>query len=280
VTQRIRQSLVIAASPELAYFALMAVAGTVPGGVLLLQMAYSVYTLPAALGARAVSVAVLPGLSDAAHRNDRPLFVDKIREGLAYAVTAGLPPMFLMVAFASPIADVLANGRLRVEHLIHALAVCIVVLAAAQLAAGLYEVGRQALFARLDVRGPRLAALVGLGATVTAAVVTLMTVSGPNRLIGLGVAVLVNDVLAAATVILLVQRVIRPDPLADRRRLGAAALASVVMLPVVAVGWVLVDVLQANRFGNVAIVGVTGALALGVFALTLHAVTRRWSVAT
>lgn len=280
VTQRIRQSFVIAASPELAYFALMAVAGTVPGGVLLLQMAYSVYTLPAALGSRAVSVAVLPGLSEAAHRNDRPVFIAKIREGLAYAVIASLPPMFFMAVFASPIADVLANGRLRVGHLIQSLAVCIVVLAVAQLAAGLYEVGRQALFARLDVRGPRIAALVGLGATVVGALVTLITLSGPDRLIGLGVAVLVNDVLAAATVILLVRRVVRPDALADRRRLCAAALASAVMSPVVAGGWVLVDVLQSDRIGNVVIVGTTAALALGVFALTLHTVTRRWWVAT
>jgi peptidoglycan biosynthesis protein MviN/MurJ (putative lipid II flippase) len=280
VTQRIRRSLIIAISPELAYFAMMAVAATVPGGVLLLQMAYSVYTLPAALGARAVSVAVLPGLSDAAHRRDRPVFIQKIREGLAYAVIASLPPLIFMVVFASPIADVLANGRLRVGDLIHTLAMCIVVLAPAQFAAGLYQVGRQALFAKLDVRGPRIAAMVGLVATVAAALITLFALTGPDRLIGLGVAVLVGDVLSAVVVAVLLSRVVRPDALADHKRIGAAAMASAGMLPVVAGGWFLANVLHGNRFGNAAIVGITIALALGAFALTLHTVTHRFWVET
>lgn len=279
-THRIRQSFVIAASPQIAYFALLVVAGTVPGGVLLLQMAYSVYALPWALGARAVSVAVLPGLSDAAHRHDQPVFVDKMREGVAYAFTAGLPALVLMVVFASPIADVLANGRLRVGDLIHILAECIAVLAVAQLAAGLYEVGRQGLFARLDVRGPRIAALVGLGSTLTMAVFTLLALSGTDRLIGLAAAVLINDVLTLATVFLLLRRAVRPDGLADRRRLGAAVLATAVMLPVVAGGWVLDYVCHANRIGNVVIVGLTATLALGLFVLTLHAAGRRGWVGT
>ncbi|RDH77700.1 hypothetical protein DVS77_15145 [Mycolicibacterium moriokaense] len=275
VTQRIRRSFVIAASPQIAYFGLLAVAGTVPGGVLLLQMAYSVYTLPWALGARAVSVAVLPGLSDAAHRSDHPAFVNKMREGVAYVFTACLPALLLMVVFASPIADVLANGRLRVGDLIQTLAACIIVLAVAQLAAGLYEVGRQGLFARLDVRGPRIAALVGLGATLTMAVCILLALSGTDRLIGLAVAVLINDALTSATVFLLLRRAVLPDGLADGRRLGAAVLATAVMLPVVAGGRLLDDVLHTNRIGSVGIVGLTATLALGLFALTLHAVGRR-----
>lgn len=271
VKQRIRQSLVVAVSPELAYFALMAVAGTVPGGVLLLQLAYSVYSLPAALGARAISMAVLPGLSEAAYRKDSPLFIERIREGLAYTFVASLPLLILMAVFSLPIADFLANGRLRVGELIYSLAACILVLAAAQLPAGLYEIGRQALFARLDVRGPRVAALVGLGATVITALAVFYVLSGPSRLVGLSVAVLINDALAAVTVLVLVRRVVREEPLIDRRRVGAAAVAATVILPVVAGGWVFIDVLQINRVGNLVIVGLTAVLALGLFALTLHA---------
>ena len=274
ITQRIRQSFVVAACPEIAYFALLAVAGTVPGGVLVLQMAFAVYSVPVALGARAVATAVLPGLSEAAHRSDRTVFAEKVREGIAYAFTASLPPLFLLAVFASPIANVLANGRLRVGDLIQSLAGCLVVLAVAQVAAGLHEVGRQCLFARLDVRGPRIAGLLALAATLAAGLFTLLGLTGTERLIGLGAAVLVGDVAAAATVLLLLRRVVRPEALADRKRLGAVAVASTAMLPLVAGGWFLVDVLQGSRIGNLIIVGMTSTLALGLFALTLHAATR------
>ena len=142
----------------------LALAATVPGGVLVLQMAYAVYSLPVALGGRADG-----GAARAFRRggqSDRSVFADKAREGIAYAFIAGLPPLFLLAVFASPIADILANGQLRVGDLIQALAGCLVVLAVAQLAAGLHEVGREALFARLDVRGPRIAALLALGVTL------------------------------------------------------------------------------------------------------------------
>jgi peptidoglycan biosynthesis protein MviN/MurJ (putative lipid II flippase) len=271
ITRRVRDSSVVAASPVASYFALLVLAGTVPGGVLVVQMAYAVYSLPVALGARAVSTAVLPGLSAAAGRSDRSAFNDKVREAIAYAVIAGLPPLILLLLFASPIADVLANGRLRVGGLIESLAGCLVVLAVAQLAAGLHEVGRQTLFARLDVRSPRIAALLSFGITLGAGLFALLGLAGTDRLIGLAAAVLAGDVAAAATVILFLRRGIRPEPLADRRRLGAAALASTVMLPLAVAGWFLLGLLHGNRVVDLLIVSMTSALALGLFGLTLRA---------
>ena len=262
ITRRLRQAFVVAASPEAAYFGLLAIAGTVPGGVLVLQMAYQVYSLAVALGGRSVSTAVLPGLSAAVDGNDRTMFAEKAREGIAYAFIASLPPLFLLTVFASPLADILANGRLRVGGLIHSLAECLVVLALAQLAAGLHEVGRQGLFAWLDIRGPRIAALLALSVTLVVGLATLLGLAGTDRLIGLAAAVLVGDVVAAATVILLLRRVVRPQPLADRKRLGAAALAATVMLPLVAGGWLLVDVQHGNRIVDFLIIAVTSVLAL------------------
>jgi putative peptidoglycan lipid II flippase len=279
VAHRIRQLFVVAACPHVTYFGLLALAGSVPGGVLVLQIAYTVYSVPVALGARAVSTAVLPGLSAAADRGDRTMFNEKVREGIGYSFTAGLPPLFLLIAFASPIADVLANGRLRVGDLIASLAGCLVVLAVAQFAAGLLEVGLQGLFARLDVRGPRIGALLQLGATATVGLLALHGLAGPDRLIGLAAAVLARDVVGAAIVLALLHRMVRPEAIADRRWLGSAALSSTVMLPVVVGGWLFVELLHVNRIGQVLIVGSASTLALGAFALTLHAhVTRHREV--
>ncbi|HEX9834391.1 MAG TPA: lipid II flippase MurJ, partial [Mycobacterium sp.] len=210
ITRRLRQSFVVAACPYAAYLSLIVMAGTVAGGVLVLQMAYSVYSLPLALGGRAVSTAVLPGLSAAADRGDRALFGRKLREGFAYAVIAGLPPMLLLATFAAPIAEVLANGRMRVGDLITALACCLVVLAVAQAAAGLREVGVQGLFAGLEIRGPRIAAALGLTVTLTAGLLSVCVLAGSVRLIGLAAAILLADLVAAAAVIVLSVRMIRP----------------------------------------------------------------------
>src|SRR5205085_12350355 len=118
--------------------------------------------------------------------SDRSPFNDKVREGIAYAAIAGLPSLILLFTFASPIADVLANGQLRVAGLIDSLAGCLVVLALAQLAAGLHEVGRQGLFANLDVRSPRIAALLSFGMTLATGLIVLVALAGNDRLVGLG----------------------------------------------------------------------------------------------
>lgn len=273
ITRRLRQSFAVAACPYVAYLSLLVMAGTVAGGVLVLQMAYSVYSLPLALGGRAVSTAVLPGLSAAASRGDRALFGFKLREGFTYAVIAGLAPLLILATFASPVADALANGRMRVGDLIAALAWCLVVLALAQAAAGLREVGVQGLFAGLEIRGPRIAAALSLAVTLTAGLLSVGALAGAERLIGLAAAILLADLVAAVTVIVLSVRMIRPARLADRRRLGAAALASAGMVPVLAIGWVALQAFGGNRFGDLAIAVSSGALALAVYVLVIHTAT-------
>lgn len=275
ITARMRRSFVIAACPEATYFTLIATAATVAGGVLILQIAYSVYATLVALGARSVATAILPGLSDAAHGNRRMMFCDKVRQGTVFTLIVSLPALILVAAFAAQIADILANGELRVGALIQALASCITVLAVAQLAAGLYEVGRQALFARLDIRGPRVAALLGFGITFASALLVFFSLDGDNRLIGLAATVLAGDVAAAATVVILLRRVLRPGNLIDRRQFGAAARASTAMLPVVVVGWVLLQTDDFGRWRNLVVVGLTSLLALSVYGRYLHTLARR-----
>ena len=212
VTRRIRQSFVVAASPVTAYFTLLALAGTVPGGVLVLQMAYAVYSLPVALGGRAVSTAVLPGSQPRRTEATERCSPRRCAKGIAYAFIASLPPLFLLVVFASPIADILANGRLRVGDLIQALA------GVPRRARGGTARGRAA-------RGrPPSACSPGSTSEVPAsrpcwrsvsrwpwASFTLLGLAGTDRLIGLSAAVLAGDVVAAATVILLLRRVVRPE---------------------------------------------------------------------
>ena len=274
VTRRIRRSFVVAASPLTAYFTLARTGSNGAWGGA--RLADGLRRLLVAGGSRR------PGRADGGAarafrrggQGDRSVFADKAREGIAYAFIAGLPPLFLLAVFASPIADILANGQLRVGDLIQALAGCLVVLAVAQLQLGCMRSAAKPCLpgsmSEVPASPPCWRSASRWPGSVDAA--RARRDRSTDRVERF--AVLAGDVVAASTVILLLRRVVRPHGLADRRRLRAAAMASTVMLTPVAGGWLLVDLLHANRIGNLLIIGMTSMLALALFGLTLHAATR------
>jgi hypothetical protein len=97
-------------------------------------------------------MAALPGLAHAAHREDPTGFGSAWRQGLSYAVIASLPLLVLLTVFSGPTASILANGQLRHAALIGPLAICLAVVAVAQLVGGISDLGCQALYARLEDR--------------------------------------------------------------------------------------------------------------------------------
>jgi putative peptidoglycan lipid II flippase len=274
VATRLRASILVAAQPAGSFFVLVAVASTMPGGVLVLQMAYAVYGLPTALGARAVTTAVMPRMSAAAQGGDRAGYAAGWRQALSYAATAGLPALAMLVVFSGTIAATLALGELNSVALVTSLGVCIAILGVAQVGNGIYEIGRQALFARLDTRGPRVGGWVAFGVTACAAVGALLLPAGLPRLAGLSVAMLLADLASAATVVALVRRAIRPEPVLDVRRLRAVGLAVCAMLPVLGAGWLLARDGDGWLRDLTVLVG-SAALAMAVFAVTLSSLTGR-----
>lgn len=122
-------------------------------------------------------------------------------------------------------------------------------------------------------------ALLELCATVIVGLFALNELSGTTRLLGLVAAVLARDAVGALSVIVLLHRVVRPAPIVDWKWLGGAVLSSMVMLPLVAGGRLVLEMLHVNRIGLVLIVGGSSTVALALFAFTLHAyVTRRRGV--
>ena len=275
LVRRLRDSVAVAAFPAMSVYALLTVAATLPGGVLVMQLAFQVYQASIALGARAVSTAALPGLSDAASRDDATLFATAWRQVFYYVVLAGLPPLFLLTAFAPAIAVTLANGELSNHDLIVALAMCIAVLAVAQLPAAVHEVGRQALFARLDVRGPRLAAATHFAVTVVIGLLTVLLAAGTLRLVGIVLATLVAEAGAATLILWRLRRAIRPERSMDARRLATAGLAALTMLPVVGAGWIIVGRTGGEPLVDVPLGLMFGAVAVALFALSVRALDHR-----
>ncbi len=276
VTRRLMRSIGVAAWPTAAMFVLLVLAGTVPGGVFVVQLSYSVFYALSYVSARAVSMAALPGLSLAAHRADGVTFGSAWRQGLTYALIASLPLLVLLAVLSGPTADLLANGELREAALIGVLATCLGLVAVAQLVGGVHDIGRQALFARLDDRVPRRASEVAFGVMLVIAAATLLMPADGSRLVWLVGAILVGEIAAAAMVLAAVRRAIWPERFIEPRPLAGALVATVAMVPVAAIAWWLQHVTSIGRLGDLAVLILGGVLALGVYVLVLRvAVPRR-----
>lgn len=269
VVRRLRSSLTVPAATSMAMFTLLVVAATVPGGTVVVQAAYTVYLVPTALGARAVATAVLPGLSAASERGDQAGFAAGWRQALAYATMTSLPMLVLLGMLAHPAADMLANGELRSELLIEQLATCLAVMAVAQVAAATHEVGRQALFARIDIEGPRRASLTALSVTVLLSAASLMAPAGTTRLALLGCALLVGELAGATCVLARLRAALHPERLVDAGRLLAAIVAAGAMWPVVVGGSWVWEAFDAGRFADGLVLGGCGLVALAVYVAVL-----------
>lgn len=277
VTRRLRRSVAVAAFPSLSMFGMLAVAATVPGGVFVFQAAMSVYFVAAALGAKAVTAASLPGMSAAADQRDAAHWGSAWRQALSLALTASLPAMLLLLAFREPVAALLANGELSNAQIISWLGGCLTVFAVAQFANAANETGKQALFSRLDVRTPRRISSVNLVIRLSGALACLLLPVGGYRLVGLAGAVLLSETIAAALGLAAVRAAIRPERLLDLRRLAGIGLATAAMLPAAAVGFWLVSEKVHEQLPQLAVGAGLGTAAMLCFVLVLAAVTGQLS---
>jgi len=278
VTRRLMRSVGVAAWPAAAMYVLFALAGTVPGGVFVVQLSYAVFYSLSYVSARAVSMAALPGLAHAAHREDGVIFGSAWRQGLSYAIIASLPLLVLLAVLSGPTANILANGELRNAALIGVLATCLGVVAVAQLVGGVHDIGRQALFARLDDRIPRRASEVAFVVMLVVAAATLLLPADGSRLVWLVGAILAGELAAAGMVLAALRRAIQPERFIEFRPLAGALMATIAMLPVAAAAWWLQHVTSIGRLGDLALLTLGGSLALGVYVLGLYVLVLRVAV--
>jgi peptidoglycan biosynthesis protein MviN/MurJ (putative lipid II flippase) len=261
ISRRLMRSVGVAAWPAAAMYVLLALAGSVPGGVFVVQLSYSVFYSLSYVSARAVSMAALPGLANAAHKEDGATFGSTWRQGLSYAIIASLPLLVLLAMNSVPTANILANGELRHAALIGPLATCLGVVAVAQLVGGVHDIGRQAMFARLDDRIPRRASEVAFGVILLAAAASLLLPADGSRLIWLVAA-------------------IQPERFFEPGMLAAALVATLALVPVAATMWWLAhitggDRLAGDRLADFALLALGGVVALGVYVLVLRVAVRR-----
>jgi putative peptidoglycan lipid II flippase len=277
--RRMVRSIPVAACPAVTNYGLAAVAATVPGGVVVVQLSYQVFYALEFLGSRAVSMVALPRLSGTAAGRDTRAFAAAWRECLCYAVLAATPPMVLLAVFAGPTADLLANGELRRAGFVGALTGCLVIVAFAQLVGGLRDLGQQTLFARFDDRGPRRASLLALAVVLGCAAAALALPAAAARLQGLVGAILLGELAATALITARVRRGITPEPFTSGPDVRTWLTAALAMAPGTALGWWFLRTHHLDRLAALPVLLATALLAaLPLLAVLLRHRSTEWKV--
>ncbi len=251
---------------EVLIIATVVLAGSVSGGVIAYQTAFTFFLLPHALLAHPIFTALFPRLSRQGAGAETGAFARDLSRGLRSMLSLLLPAAGALAVIAPPALSVLRLGRLdeRGTRLVA------VVLAAYLVGLAGYSTFFLLTRASYALADPRRPTLVNLGVTladVAAMAVAAATIDGSALLVTFG---LIHAVAATAGSVVLFRLVSRrlgaPIPiLATLVRCGGAALVSTAAAYVVAaaIGWrsTPTAVVTATAAGAVGVVGYVGVLA-------------------
>jgi peptidoglycan biosynthesis protein MviN/MurJ (putative lipid II flippase) len=182
------------------FFALIAAAGTEPGGVVALQIGFNFYNVPLALSARSAGTVLLPGLARDAVRGDLASFRETYDRGVSWAWFVAAPATVTLVLLARPLAEALSFGQMQHGDGVALVAAAVAVLGLALLAAATNQFARTACYARRDVHAPLRSGVALIAVTLVGIPVAVSLFSGAARLAALGAVVVVGELTRAIVV--------------------------------------------------------------------------------
>jgi putative peptidoglycan lipid II flippase len=226
------------AVPSLGYSALHAVQGLgalvvanrVPGGVVAHALAYNFYSLPWALGAKPVAVALLPRLARLFQAGQAAAFRDELVRGVGLVAFLTVPAAVAYAVLAEPLARAVSFGDMASTAGVTLVAVSLAALAPGIVGDGGMLVATNAAYAREDTRSPFDAMAVRTLVTLAGFAAAFAVPAGPVVLVALGLTVSAADVagglhLARRVAVGLPRRGERLGPAALRALAGSLAMA-------------------------------------------------------
>ncbi len=183
-----------------ALFALIVAAGTVPGGVVALQIGLNFFNLPLAISARAVGTVMLPGLARDAVRGHLDSFGKAYGRALSTTWFVAVPACLALVLLARPIAQALSFGKLQQGDGIELVTVSVAALAPALFGGSTNEIARQASYARRNVLAPLIAGIAQVVLILIGVVLAVVMFDGASTLLVCGLAVAVAYLVQAMIV--------------------------------------------------------------------------------
>jgi putative peptidoglycan lipid II flippase len=208
ILRRARPSLGYSSLDVVQFTGAMVVANRVPGGVIAFQFAWNFYMLPLALGARPVSVALLPRLSRLFQGGDARRFRDELIQGASLVVFLAAPAAVAYAVLSGPIAGAVTFGQMATPQGQRLLAVSVAALAPGVLGYAALLLGTPACYARQDARTPFTAVLLRAGVAAAGMTVAFVLPAGGAVLLALGLTISVADLAGGSRLALHLRRVL------------------------------------------------------------------------
>ncbi len=251
------------------FLVLMLAANTVAGGVVALQLALNVFSLPVALGAKPVAYAVLPRLSSLWDKGDRVGFSNEYSKGLSLAALVAIPSAAACAGLGWFGAPIVALGEMNSEVGRQLIALAIVGVAGSIIGETIHQLAISASYARHEARAPMHAYAIRLVILLVGATIAVLTTSGPWVIFFTALAMTVSDVVSG---IFLHTRVVNPLPARTyglNKSLAYTGGAAAIAFGAAAGAAGLLAPMTDARPGRIA-----AALLLGIAALGLYGVLR------
>lgn len=134
--------------------AMLAIANRVVGGVVAFQIALNFYSLPIALAATPVAVALIPRLARLHLLAQSALFRDTLLRGFTLALFLTVPAVVGYLTLAFPLARAIAFGRLAAGQGVRLIALSLASLCVGAIGQTGFLIGTNASYARKDTRSP------------------------------------------------------------------------------------------------------------------------------
>jgi len=178
-------------------FILVVAAGTVPGGVVAVQVGINFYNMPVALSARAVGTVLLPRLSREAFMEKLGAFRETYDLGISWSWFVAVPASLTLLVSAKPIAQSIAFGEMRKSDGIALLSASIAGLGLALIGATMFEFAKQACYARHDVIAPLIGCAAMVAVLLIGAPIAVHAFTGPRVLLSLGICATLGELCRA-----------------------------------------------------------------------------------
>lgn len=232
------RTIVRRAMPSLGYstldvmqlLAAIIVANRIPGGVVAFMVAYQVYILPSALGARPVAVSLLPRLSRLFQAHDAVRFRDELVRGAALVAFIAVPAAVAFVTLGGPLARALTFGQMATSHGQALTAPAIVSLGPAVVGYSALLLGTYACYARTDAGTPLRAVVLRTVLTIAGLPVAFLVPADGTALLALGLTMSVANVVGGLWLANRLRRVLPPRGESLMRPLLRTVAASALMV--------------------------------------------------
>ena len=266
-------SLGYAGMNALRLITLIAVANSIPGGVVAFQMAMAFYYLPIAVGARPVAWAMVPHLARVHEQGPQREFQSEWARGFAMSAFVVVPALLGYAVLSTPLARAFSLGEMSTTTGVGLVAAALLPLAFGIPGETMFIHASHGLYARSDARRPLRGMALRVGLTFVGIVLTASFVDGTATMVALGCTVAVADLIGGTY---LASRIIGGAGEIQRKigaAVGRSAIGAAIMaIPVYVVGLLSTDhATQAEELIIVLVaVGLGAAVYLALQRLVFH----------